>query len=43
MAYIKPPALTRRLASPIAMRLGMRGVATFCVLAGALASPTRFR
>lgn len=31
MAYIKPPALTRRLANPIAMRLGVRGVATLTV------------
>jgi deazaflavin-dependent oxidoreductase (nitroreductase family) len=31
MAYIKPPVLTRRLANPMAMRLGMRGVATLTV------------
>jgi len=28
MAYVKPPALTRRLANPLAMRLNARGVAT---------------
>ena len=31
MAYIKPPVLTRRLANPMAMRLGRRGVATLTV------------
>jgi len=31
MAYIKPPALTRLLVNPLAMRLGMRGVATLTV------------
>ena len=31
MAYLKPPAFTRRLANPLAMRLGMRGVATLTV------------
>lgn len=31
MAYLKPPALTRRLANPVAMRLGARGVATLSV------------
>ena len=31
MAYIKPPVLTRRVANPMAMRLGMRGVATLTV------------
>ena len=33
MAYLKPPALTRRLANPLAMRLNARGVATL-TLAG---------
>jgi hypothetical protein len=31
MAYIKPPVLARRLANPMAMRLGMRGVAALTV------------
>lgn len=31
MAYLKPPALTRHLANPLAMRLGARGVATLSV------------
>jgi hypothetical protein len=31
MAYLKPPALTRRVANPLAMRLGGRGVATLTV------------
>ena len=33
MAYLKPPAFTRRLANPLAMRLNVRGVATL-TLAG---------
>src|ERR1017187_3664168 len=33
VAYLKPPALTRRLANPLAMRLNARGVATL-TLAG---------
>jgi deazaflavin-dependent oxidoreductase (nitroreductase family) len=32
MAYLKPPALTRHLANPLAMRLGRRGVATLAVV-----------
>lgn len=28
MAYLKPPAFTRRLANPLALRLNARGVAT---------------
>jgi hypothetical protein len=28
MAYPKPPAITRRLANPLAMRFNGRGVAT---------------
>ena len=32
MAYLKPPAFTRRLANPLAMRLGARGVATLAVV-----------
>ena len=31
MAYLKPPALTRRLANPLAMRLNTRGVATLAL------------
>jgi deazaflavin-dependent oxidoreductase (nitroreductase family) len=31
MAYLKPPAFTRHLANPLAMRLGARGVATLVV------------
>ena len=31
MAYLKPPALTRYLANPLAMRLSARGVATLTV------------
>ena len=31
MAYLKPPALTRHVANPLAMRLGGRGVATLTV------------
>jgi deazaflavin-dependent oxidoreductase (nitroreductase family) len=31
MTYLKPPALTRHLANPLAMRLGARGVATLTV------------
>jgi deazaflavin-dependent oxidoreductase (nitroreductase family) len=33
MSYLKPPAFTRRLANPLAMRLSARGVATL-TLAG---------
>jgi deazaflavin-dependent oxidoreductase (nitroreductase family) len=32
MAYLKPPALTRHLANPLAMRLHGRGVATLSVV-----------
>ncbi len=32
MAYLKPPALTRRLANPLAMRLNARGVATLTLV-----------
>jgi deazaflavin-dependent oxidoreductase (nitroreductase family) len=32
MAYLKPPALTRHLANPLAMRLQGRGVATLSVV-----------
>jgi len=40
MAYVKPPALTRRLANPLAMRLNARGVATL-TLAGRRTGQTR--
>jgi deazaflavin-dependent oxidoreductase (nitroreductase family) len=32
MAYLKPPAFTRHLANPLAMRLNARGVATLTVV-----------
>ncbi len=32
MAYLKPPAFTRRLANPLAMRLNARGVATLTLV-----------
>ena len=32
MAYLKPPVVTRRLANPLAMRLGARGVCTLTVV-----------
>jgi hypothetical protein len=32
MAYLKPPAFTRHLANPLAMRLSARGVATLTVV-----------
>jgi deazaflavin-dependent oxidoreductase (nitroreductase family) len=31
MAYLRPPAFTRHLANPLAMRMGARGVATLVV------------
>jgi hypothetical protein len=31
MAYLKPPAFTRHVANPLAMRLSARGVATLTV------------
>ena len=40
MAYLKPPALTRRLANPLAMRLNPRDVATL-TLAGRRTGKTR--
>lgn len=32
MGYLKPPAFTRQLANPLAMRLSARGVATLTVV-----------
>jgi deazaflavin-dependent oxidoreductase (nitroreductase family) len=32
MAYLKPPAFTRHLANPLAMRLGAHGIATLTVM-----------
>jgi deazaflavin-dependent oxidoreductase (nitroreductase family) len=32
MAYLRPPAFTRHLANPVAMRLSARGVATLTVV-----------
>ncbi len=32
MAYLKPPAFTRHLANPVAMRLGAHGIATLTVV-----------
>ena len=43
MAYIKPPVLTRRLADPMAMRLGCAASPRSLFLVGAPASRTRFR
>lgn len=43
MAYLKPPALTRHLANPLAMRLGGRGVATSPSPVVTLAYPEGFR
>ncbi|MGO4604565.1 nitroreductase/quinone reductase family protein [Terrabacter sp. 2YAF2] len=41
MAYLKPPALTRHLANPLAMRLGGRGVATLTVTGRRTGQPRR--
>ncbi len=41
MAYIKPPVLTRRLANPVAMRLGRRGVATLTVVGRRTGEPRK--
>ena len=41
MAYLKPPALTRHLANPLAMRLGGRGVATLTVTGRHTGNPRR--
>ena len=39
MAYLKPPALTRHLANPLAMRLSGRGVATLTVVGRRTGAP----
>jgi len=39
MAYLKPPAFTRRLANPLAMRLNGRGVATLTVVGRRTGAP----
>lgn len=41
MAYLKPPALTRHVANPLAMRLGGRGVATLTVRGRRTGQPRR--
>lgn len=41
MAYLKPPALTRHVANPLAMRLGGRGVATLTVAGRHTGHPRR--
>jgi deazaflavin-dependent oxidoreductase (nitroreductase family) len=41
MAYLKPPAFTRRLANPLAMRLNARGVATLTVVGRRTAKPRK--
>jgi len=41
MAYLKPPALTRHLANPLAMRLRARGVVTLTVVGRRTGEPHR--
>jgi len=41
MAYLKPPALTRRVANPMAMRLNGRGVATLAVVGRRTGKPRK--
>lgn len=41
MAYLKPPAFTRHLANPLAMRLGARGVATLTVVGRSTGEPRK--
>jgi deazaflavin-dependent oxidoreductase (nitroreductase family) len=41
MAYLKPPAFTRHLANPLAMRLGARGVATLTILGRRTGDPRK--
>jgi hypothetical protein len=43
MAYVKPPALTRRLANPTAVRMSMRGLSPSPWPAAAPVSPARSR
>jgi deazaflavin-dependent oxidoreductase (nitroreductase family) len=41
MAYLKPPAFTRHLANPLAMRLSARGVATLTVVGRRTGKPRK--
>jgi deazaflavin-dependent oxidoreductase (nitroreductase family) len=41
MAYLKPPAFTRRLANPVAMRVSARGVATLTVVGRRTGEPRK--
>jgi len=41
MAYLKPPAFTRRLANPLAMRLNARGSATLTVVGRRTGKPRK--
>src|ERR1035437_10633776 len=41
MTYLKPPAFTRHLANPLAMRLNARGVATLTVIGRRTGDPYR--
>jgi deazaflavin-dependent oxidoreductase (nitroreductase family) len=41
MTYLKPPAFTRHLANPLAMRLSARGVATLTVVGRRTGEPRR--
>jgi len=41
VAYVKPPALTRRLANPLAMRLNGRGGATLTVVGRQTGKPRK--
>ena len=41
MAYLKPPAITRRLANPLAMRSSGRGVATLTVAGRRTGAPRK--
>ena len=41
MAYLKPPAFTRRLANPLAMRLNARGGATLTVVGRRTGKPRK--
>ena len=41
MAYLKPPAFTRRLVNPLAMRLNARGGATLTVLGRRTGKPRK--
>jgi hypothetical protein len=41
MAYLKPPAFTRHLANPLAMRVSARGVATLTVVGRRTGQPRK--